>query len=348
MDNSKKIIYVSFLIFFVFLSFLLVFVYKENKKIKKETWSFMTWVFSEEKKEKLVIKLISDKRNKETDLTSYESALKNNYEVFASSTFQKLDFSDDSVKEYLQKNNISTLPAIIFSTNEFDLEKKVDESGLEIPNLKNFLSKMNTWEYFLNIWAVYNPFTSSDRWLSILDKNALEAIKNDSFFENWNDKEIIWLEYIDLACPFCQKFANSGIKEKIMKDYSEKISKTVNNFRFHSGNHYEILECFAEQKLNYFSLEKQAFSKNIFKEEDLKKEAWLLWIDTKKLETCLSENKFSKKVDDETKRAISTFGIKSIPTSVFINSKTWEYKIISGFDESKWEKIYLDAIEAVK
>jgi hypothetical protein len=77
-------------------------------------------------------------------LTSYESALKNNYEVFAFSTFQKLDFSDDSVKEYLQKNNISTLPAIIFSTNEFDLEKKVDESGLEIPNLKNFLSKMNT------------------------------------------------------------------------------------------------------------------------------------------------------------------------------------------------------------
>ena len=62
----------------------------------------------------------------------------------------------------------------------------------------------------------------------------------------------------------------------------------------------------------------------------------------------LSENKFSIKVDYETKRAISSFGIKSIPTSVFINSKTWEYKIISGFDESKWEKIYLDVIEAVK
>ena len=206
---SKEKIFL--LISMILLLWIGAFVFMQNSLERETSWSgtLFSWALqvndNTKENSQLVLKFIEDKRNPDTNL---------------------------------EKNNITKLPAVIFSTNDFDEETEV----------KKFLTKMDSSEYYLEIWAIYNPFTASARWLQILNKNVLESIKNDSFFENENNKEIIWLEYSDLSCIYCRNFRNSWISEEILKNH-KNISKTFNHFIAHKTQDkkfFEVLECSAE------------------------------------------------------------------------------------------------------
>ena len=211
---------------------------------------------------------------------------------------------------------------------------------------------MDSSEYYLEIWAIYNPFTASARWLQILNKNVLESIKNDSFFENENNKEIIWLEYSDLSCIYCRNFRNSWISEEILKNH-KNISKTFNHFIAHKTQDkkfFEVLECSAEQKGKdiFFSLLNIWFKNSIFDKGSLVTEAIKLWVDKQKLETCLLESRFATKVESQDKRATESFWVTWTPTNIFINAETWEYKIVAWFDEKTTKEQLEEAIKSVE
>lgn len=353
MKKDKKLIF-AFMLFFPIVFFLLLFfVFQKNKSVSNEnsSWTTLTWwllVDENFNSRDLSITFISDKRNPETDLSSYIENLKSQVTAVSNAKIKTLDFSDSSVKEYLQKNNITTLPAIIFSTNEFDTS---EDSKLNPEyDIKRYLTKMSSWEYFLNIWAIYNPFTASGRWLSILNKNVLESIKNDSFFVWENNKKIIWLEYSDLSCSYCQLFHKSGVISEIMKEFNWEISRWYNHFVVHAWKHFEVLECFSEQKWKdwFFSLLDKSFEKWIYLENDLINEAVSLWANKKIIWECLASSKFSDKIESESKRWLEVFGIWWTPASVFINSETGEYKVVRGFSEKEWKKPFIDAINMVK
>lgn len=340
--KEKKIIYVFSFIFTLFLVIILFLVFTQNRKLNENIDYWIISTNSVEEKD-FVITIIEDKRNPETDLTNFFEGLKNSIPDLERARLKKIDFSDISVKEYLQKNNITTLPAIIFSNLDFDSTWEKITSDNDI---KKFLIKMESWEYFLNIDTSYNPFIASEKWLQILNQNYLEDIKNNSYFENWNDKKIIWLDFLDLSCNFCQKYYNSWIIDDIIQEYGSDVSKTVNFLKVHQWNSSEVLECLSEQNWKdlFFDYLKIFFSEKISNYADLEAKLKLAWVDTDFLQECVSSSKILEKIENQTAKAINYFWIKSTPSSVFIDSETWEYKIVYGFSENLWKEPYLNAI----
>lgn len=334
MEKDKKIVFWALIIFIVLLLIIFFIIFMKNKEIRKNTET-ITWTQSQEilknsEEKKLMITLITDKRNPETNLDLFLENLKNTEKFAIDAEIKKVDFSEDSVKKFLETNFIKKLPAIIFSTNDFE-----SENNWPI-DIKNYLTKIPSWDYFLETWASYDPFTASKRWFSTIETNLLENIKNDSFFDWEKNWKIIWLEYSDLACSFCKDFHNSWVIEKVLEKYRWEISKTINHFEVHPWKHFEILECFAEQKWNswFFEILKKSYEKWIYEKDNLLSLSEELWAKKEDLEKCLKSEKYKSKILLQKERWINYFWVKSTPTSVFINSETGEYKIISWFDKS--------------
>jgi len=212
----------------------------------------------EENTDKNKFVLISDKR----DSTPVGDIIKWLKEInwIKELQLEQYDFSDEWVKEYLEKNNIEKLPAIIFSNN------KIDE------NINKFLTKINDNSYSLNIWAKFNPFMKlSSKWLPIIDKKIIEEIKEKSYIK-WNkDAKITWLEYSDLECPFCQKLHNSDVEDSLKEKYWDDLNIIYNHFPL--GFHKKaipwanILECVWELGWNeaFYHILEYAYKNHIQK-----------------------------------------------------------------------------------
>lgn len=341
MNREKKIILSFSFIVIILLGLIFFLVLNKNKQINTNlTWAIETNSWSEEKKE-LVITLITDKRNKNTSLDSFMENLKVQEPSLAEAKIKNLDFSDDSVKNFLKKNNISTLPAIIFSTDDFETENSWTT------DLKKYLTKLESGDFFLEIWANYNPFSATQRWISTIEKNIITEIKDNSYFQNDKNKKIIWLEFSDLSCEFCKNFNNSWIIDEVLKQ--KEISKTYNHFVVHEGKHFEFLECFAEQKWEkeFFNFLKKSFENWTYEESELLTLSKNFSINEENLKTCISSEKYKEKIEKQKSMAQNIFWVNATPTSVFINSETWEYKIISWFDKESWVKPYLEIIDSL-
>lgn len=351
MNKDKKFLFIFTIIFFIIFIVLLSFIiFKNNKMQEKWTffWNIFTWNLETIKDEVLSITLIEDKRNPETDLTWFIENLKINIPYISTAKIKKLDFSDSSVKEYLQKNNINNLPAIIFSKKDFD---SVWENINDEIDIKKYLIQLNSGEFLLNIDAnIYNPFTASARGFSTINRWLLENIKNDSFFMSDKNKKIIWLDYGDLACSYCKNFHKSWVIEEVLNLYDEEVTKTYNHLKVHDWKHFEVLECAADQKWEewFFKFLKIFYEDWAYDLEWLKLRLAKWLYDLEKLDDCLLNWNKTEKVNMQSERAIWVFWIKSTPTSVFINTETLEYKIVSWFTESLWKEPYIKAIESLK
>ena len=261
------------------------------------------------------------------------------------------DFSESWVSEYLKENNIETLPYFEFSTNNFDTSKdpiqKNPQTWENLPAINNYLQATKNWKYYLEIWASFNPFAKrSDKWLLIVDKEKLKAIKDSSYIKWSKDAKITWLEYSDLECPFCIKFHNSGTTEALMEKYWNDLNLIYSHFPlgFHKNAQLwaEILECLWKQKWSdaFYNLIKISFSNENSNKDFLIKEAVKLWANKDELTKCLDSWEFTKKVKDIQNAGAELFKITWTPWNVLINNETWEYEIISwAYPKEAFEKV---------
>jgi hypothetical protein len=63
----------------------------------------------------------------------------------SSAEIERKDFSDDGMEAYLKDNNITTLPLIVFSTNNFDVSAdpaQLDQNGQTAPKVNTFLEAL--------------------------------------------------------------------------------------------------------------------------------------------------------------------------------------------------------------
>ena len=203
---------------------------KEDSKDKKD--------FKKNKDKNTVI-IISDKRDSTTPIEQIVWSLKQ-MEAIKNMKIENYDFSDNGVSEYLEENEIKTLPAIVFVKDKLDSK------------INNFLIKLKDNSYSLNIWAKFNPFVKlSPKWFKIIDKNLIEQIKKDSYID-WNENaKITWLEYSDLECPFCAKLHNSDVESTLKTKYGNDLNIIFNHFPldFHKKAipWAQILECVWKQ-----------------------------------------------------------------------------------------------------
>ena len=269
----------------------------------------------------LKITVIDDKRCINCETEQILDKLKQ-IPSLADTSFEVKDFSDD--KDILKDNWISYIPAIIFSHNKVEND------------LRQYLVKLDSWKYSLQIWASFDPFLErSERWFLILDRGELTKIKENSYIK-WNpDAKITWIEYSDLECPFCAKLHNSWTIEDLQEKYKDDLNIIFNHFPldFHPNAMpwAKILECVWEISWteNFYELIKVVFSEEKSSRKFMLDEAEKLWVDLDELKACIDEDKYEQKIEDHRQTWSRLFGITGTPGNILINNDTLEYEIIS-------------------
>lgn len=285
---------------------------------------------------KLEITVIFDKRDNSNDINSILNELTNLYSI-KNSKIEIAEFSDIWVKEYLIKNNINTLPAFIFSTNNFDVSNDLNNSldWYPTPYINEFLIEIWNWEYYLDIGSTYDPFIiRSEKWYKIIEKNIIEEIKNNSFIK-WNlDAKLSLIIYSDLECPYCAKLHNDWTTKKLEEKYWNNLNIIYNHFPLYFHNNAlpaaEILECSASQKWSdlFYKLIEIAFENMNSNKEFLIDEAIKLWVNKDELNKCIESSKFEEKINTQMQKWADIFLITWTPGSVIINNETLEYEIL--------------------
>ncbi len=288
------------------------------------------FIFAEDKIDIMELELLSndiiiifDSRDKKVALDQIIKQVKT-IDSLKNSNIYKYDFSDHKIKEYLQKNNIKYLPAILFNNNNID------------PNIDKFLYKLPNSKYSLIIWARFDPFEKrSDRGFKVLDESKLKKVKENSYI-NWNkNAQITWIEYSDLECPFCARLHNNWTPKDIKNKYPNSVNIILNHFplSFHKNafTASQILECSSKQKWSdiFYNLIEISFENQNSTKKFMIKESVKLWVNKEKLENCIKSWKYDEKIKNQMSYWSKIFWITWTPWNVIINNKTWEYEVIS-------------------
>lgn len=280
-----------------------------------------------EKTSGITIKIIDDSRCWDCNTNEIINKIKQ-IPALSSVDFIISDFSNDGIEEYLRKNSITMLPAIIFNRGFIDQW------------LDPYLQSITDWEYSLQIGAKFNPFIKrSEKGFLQLDLSILEKIKENSYIQGNANAWITWIEYSDLECPFCARLHNSTTPKDIKSKYGEKLNVVFNHFplNFHKNAQKgaETLECIGEvtgSDTFYTVIEKsyKKYDNNNFDLDGLFDIAANEWVNKKDLANCVESGKYSEKVMNQMSLGQDTFGVTGTPWNVLINNKTWEYEVLSG------------------
>ena len=122
--------------------------------------------------EDIKITIIDDSRCTNCYTKEITESLKQVPSIMNIENFETKDFTDEGVQDFLKENNITALPAIIFSTNNFDtsLDPSIDSQGRAIPKINSQLQKLKSGDYHLNTQASFDPFTTrSDKGYLIIE-----------------------------------------------------------------------------------------------------------------------------------------------------------------------------------
>lgn len=316
-----------------------------NTNTNTASWEVAKWNY-----EDLSITVYEDKRCKNCPTDEVIKQLKLLPSVSWVEIVRK-DFSEKGVSDYLNENEVKTLPLIVFSTNNFDVSKDPVQTdpntNQPAPKVNSFLQALPKWGFTLAIWATFNPFEKrSENGYLLIDKTKLDSIKANSYVKGNKDAKITWLEYSDLECPYCAKLHNSGTVESLTEKYGDKLNIIFNHFplAFHANAEpaAQILECLAEEKGAdaFYSLMKKSFKDEKSTKDYLITEAVTLWANKDTLTKCLDSWKYKDKVKTQMDTWSQNFWVTGTPWNVLINNATWEYEVISwAYPTSAFEAI---------
>lgn len=282
------------------------------------------------------ITVIDDKRCS-TCMTQEIGAQLQQVPFLKDAKFSEKDFSENGVAQYLKKNQISELPAFVFST------KDIGDEGAIQPYLK----PLPNGEFSLQVGSKFDPFAKrSDKWFLILDTQKLQELKKDSYIEGNPNAKVSWIEYSDIECPFCAKLHNSWTIEYIEGKYKDSINRVFQHFplEFHKNalKAALILECAGAQwwSKSFYELAKKAYAAEKSDDKFLLGLVESMWLDRTKVEVCVDSKEFLPKIEQQTNLWKSTFGISGTPGSVLINNTTGEYETISwALPKEAFEKV---------
>ncbi|MDD2908050.1 MAG: thioredoxin domain-containing protein [Candidatus Gracilibacteria bacterium] len=292
------------------------------------------------KYDKLSVRVIKDARDAGTDVSNIVNEMKK-LPSMANAKIEIVDFADKGISDYLKENEIKALPAFIFSTKNFDVSADPAQAGQDgnpMPKINTYLQPLPKGEFFLEVGSTYDPFVErTERGFRTISKEQIEAIKKDSYIKGNVNAPITWLEYSDLECPYCAKMhATDKTPATVSAKYGDELNIVFNSFPLYFHNNAqtaaEIIECLGAQKGSeaFYSLISTSYETKDSTKETLLKEAVKLGADETKLNKCLEDKTFTKKVADQMQTGTDLFGITGTPGNVLINNATGEYEVISG------------------
>lgn len=175
--------------------------------------------------------------------------------------------------------------------------------------------------------------------LNVLDSLTIHNLKQNSFilWNTWSTVSVI--EFSDLECEFCIDYNKEWIKNKILEKYNDNINYSFKNFPLPSNKNAES-EAIAwlcinkiagwEKYLEYIDLvfKTTKWGWEWFDLKNLTQTAVKLWVDKTKFEKCYNEKQEQENLTYEI-NIWTKLWIKSVPSTLILNNKTWEYKIIN-------------------
>ncbi len=274
----------------------------------------------------VTITIIDDKRCTSCGTAEISGQIKQ-VPFLALAEFEEKDFSDQWVEDFLKENEIAKLPAIIFSTNA------IGDGGTMTP----FMKPIPNGEYTLEIGSTFDPFEErSDKWFLVLDNETIGQIKSGSYFIGNPNSKIIWIEYTDLGCFYCQKLHEDGTIQTVLESYPETLAKASNHYISVWGEPSrqaaEMLECVGEAAgADAFNQVFDAlFAAKKYDEDFVKEEAQKAWVSAWQIDSCMEVGDTAAKVKTEMDTGNQKFGITGTPGNVIINTETGEYEVIPG------------------
>lgn len=315
--NNKRLnlLYIVIIILLIIIAILAFFIWK-NYDVIFNWWKTIT-SNSTNTTNDIVVKIIWDKRCKDCYTAQISEQLKK-IPSLAWAKFEEFDFNDEWIKDFIKENNIKTLPAFLFNTNN-------------ISDLKEYMIQTPTGLYSLNVWSTYDPYAKrSERGFLILNDWILNDIKKDSRIYGNENAEILWVEYSDLNCGYCAKLHNEGTIEALFNTFGDKLRLAYQYFAIFNKEAPIILECIAEQKGTNVMYEtiKKAYKNG------LRDKTWIAgvveWLNDQELTTCINSGKYTRKIDAHMKMWSEIFGITWTPGNILINTKTLEYAKLPG------------------
>lgn len=130
----------------------------------------------------------------------------------AGAEFMRQDFAEDGVSEYLEENNISALPAVIFNTNS------LNDGGQIAP----YLQQLPDEQYSLALGATFDPFAErSENGFLMAPEDVISQIQNTAHFDGNPNAAVSWLEFSDVNCSYCQKMVQDGTYESVKDSIPE-------------------------------------------------------------------------------------------------------------------------------
>ena len=254
----------------------------------------------------------------------------------SASRFVVRDFSESGVEELMRENNITTLPQILFNTNE------LWDGGQISP----FLTTLTNGEFRLEIGEAssFNPFASrSDRGFLVMDLDILEQIKTMSFVK-WNsDTPLTWIEYSDFGCAFCVRMhADDNTVNNVLATFPEAINSRFQHMAFRNTEVPETIECIAEQAGQdaFNTLIDEGFNARVNTRNDILAvaETQNINFNSSELESCIADGRMQRKIQDQMEMGQNIFWVRGTPWNVIVNVETWEYEVISwAYPQSTFE-----------
>lgn len=235
---------------------------------------------------------------------------------------EKVDFWDKWIAQMLKDENISALPAIIFSHN----------TGMD-PQMAQYLKPLPSGKYTLSIEAKFNPFAKrSERGLLMLDAEQLKEIKQNLYLTGDKNSKITWLEYSDVNCHFCKKMETDETGKKVLEKYPNDVNIAKINYISVGGaatqTAAEAMECIG--KVAGETAYNIAFSQALISGKNWTDDilSSVPNLDTSAVQECIKNGDTKKVIAEKISLQDEAFGRGGTPRNVIINNETGEYEIL--------------------
>jgi len=191
----------------------------------------------------------------------------------------------------------------------------------------------------------------ADKLPKFLSQDEVKAVLAEGYNQWGENPDYIWLEYSEMECPYCIRFAKSNAKDMVEEAYGDKVAHGFRHYplSFHPNAVPAALvaECAGAEKGNegfYWVIEK-SFENEKQDLESMISYAKEVGADEAKVRACVKAETYKEKIDAQMKMGAEKFGISGTPGHVLINTKTGQYTKVSG---AVWGGTLINAIEKIK
>ncbi|UFX83220.1 DsbA family protein [Candidatus Absconditicoccus praedator] len=170
-----------------------------------------------------------------------------------------------------------------------------------------------------------------------LDSDQVEQVVDRGIIDGDPDAQVVWIEYSDVNCPFCQRQHIDGTSSNAMENFdANEVSYFYRNFPIFGDRSYpgsNAIECAGD--LGGEDVYHDYMS-SFYQLEDIENESgWIdlaedFGIDTDQFEQCINSQEHNGFLEENIEEGQNLFGVEGTPGNVLLNTQTGDWVLVPG------------------